>query len=103
MSQKRIKRRSREERRAIIADQESSGESVSAYCRRRQISEKSFYGWRKRLGVNAETEREEFIQITSTEASSKKVLNIKTPGGYHLEIPEGMDEAYVKSIMTVLR
>ena len=103
MSKKTIKRRSREEWRKIIIRQETSGVSIPEYCRQQKLSEKSFYGWRKRLGVNAEPKPEEFIQITSTEVGSGKVLNIKTPGGYQLEIPEGMDGSYVKSIVAVLR
>ena len=32
-----------------IAEQESSGQSIRAYCRERELKESAFYGWRGRL------------------------------------------------------
>ena len=44
---------SMEERRAewigLFADQQSSGLTVTAWCRERGIEKNTFYGWRKRL------------------------------------------------------
>src|SRR2546422_6929619 len=45
--------RSQEERRELwrqrIAEQESSGQSIRAYCGERGLKEPAFYGWRQRL------------------------------------------------------
>jgi putative transposase len=42
--------RKREEWRSLIEQQEASGESVTAFCRRHDISTKSFWHQRKALG-----------------------------------------------------
>ena len=34
-----------------------SGESIRAFCQRRGLSEASFYGWRRRLGVGSISKR----------------------------------------------
>lgn len=34
-----------------IAQQESSGQSIRAYCRDHKLSEHSFYQWRKQIGA----------------------------------------------------
>lgn len=33
----------------LIAEQEATGESVRAFCRRLEVGEKAFYWWRRRL------------------------------------------------------
>jgi hypothetical protein len=102
MEKKVTKYRSRDEWRKIIADQEAGGESIPAYCRQRQLSEKSFYYWRKRLICGADARPEAFVRLTSAEAGAARMLCIQTPGGYRLEVPQGTDGAYVQSILAAV-
>jgi len=46
-------RRSREEWREIIAQQQASGLTVAAFCRRVQLSPVSFFAWRRKLQARA--------------------------------------------------
>ena len=99
-----VMRRSREEWQKIIAEQEAVGESVPAYCRKHKLHIKSFYIWRKRLSSGSGRKPGGFIRIRTVEsAESAKVLNIQTPGGYRLEVPEGTDGRYVQTILAGLR
>ena len=59
-----------------------------------------FSWWRKRLGK--EPGSGGFIHVESAGGREANVLRIRTPGGYELEIPEGSDGEYVKTILTVL-
>ena len=86
----------------IISEQNTSGLSVSAYCRQKGINEKTFYNWRKKLGNPQESKPEGFIQIKATERVLGKMLSIQTPGGYRLEVESGVDKSYVQSILEIL-
>jgi len=86
----------------IISEQNTSGLSVSAYCRQKGMNEKTFYNWRKKLGNPKESKPEGFIQIKATESAPGKILSIQTPGGYQLEVESGVDKSYVQSILKVL-
>lgn len=33
----------------VVGEQEASGESIAMFCRQRELSQASFYAWRKRL------------------------------------------------------
>ncbi len=102
MSRKNTNSRSWEQWRKIIKQQESSGESVSKYCRQKNINEKTFYARRKRLGLKTQAEPQKFIEVKPMESGAVKSLSIQTPNGYRLEVPEGMDGAYVRGIVAVL-
>ena len=101
-TKKAILRLGRDKWHRIIAEQKASGSSVSAYCRQRQVNEKTFYTWRKKIGTPQESKPERFIQITAAESDLKKVLQIQTPKGYRLEVEAGTDQSYVQSILKIL-
>jgi hypothetical protein len=102
MSKRSTSRRGREEWREIIARQESGGSSVPKYCREQNINEKSFYAWRKRLGQSPGPKLKGFIEVSPAAVIRQKTLCIKTPEGYSVEVPQGADGSYVKTIITVL-
>ena len=102
MIKKNTKRRSEEEWQEIIAGQAASGQTIPEYCRDRNLCEKSFYGWRKRLHLNSNSKAAGFIQIRSEKESQKKDISIHTPGGYRLEVAPGTDEVHVKTVLQVL-
>jgi hypothetical protein len=86
----------------IISEQNTTGLSVSAYCRQHGINEKTFYNWRKKLNNSLEPKLKRFIQVKAAENGSGKVLRIHTPGGYRLEVESGTERNYVQSILEVL-
>ena len=93
---------SRDKWRELIAEQEASRSSVSAYCRERGINEKTFYNWRRKFGDPQESNPKRFIQIKAMENESRKVLRIQTPGGYRLELEPRTERGYVQSILEML-
>ena len=97
-----ILRQSRDKWPEIISEQNTSGLSVSAYCRQQGINEKTFYNWRKNLGSPQESKPEGFIWIKATENGLGEILRIQTPSGYRLEIASGTEKSYVQSILKVL-
>ena len=86
----------------MISEQKSSGLSVSTYCRKQGINEKTFYNWRKKLAGVQEPKPKRFIRIKSVVNAYKKVLRIETPGGYWLEVPPGTEKEHVQDILEAL-
>ncbi len=90
--------------RARIAEQELSGMSVGHFCHEQQITEHSFYAWRKRLRPPkpvrfALVERGAAPRETATEPTLELVL--KT--GERLRIGRGVDEAALRTVLAALR
>ena len=82
-----------------IAQQESSGQSIRAYCRGRGLQEHAFYGWRQRL------RKQPPVRFALVE--TKPVLESTAPielilaSGDRLRIPQ--DAATLKLVLAVLR
>jgi hypothetical protein len=90
--------------RARIAEQEHSGMSVGRFCQEQEITEQSFYTWRKRLRPPepvrfALVERGAAPRETATEPTLELVL--KT--GERLRIGRGVDEAVLRTVLAALR
>jgi transposase-like protein len=96
---KKIEQR-RELWRQRIAQQESSGQSIRAYCRGRGLAEHAFYGWRQKL-------REENPSVRFALVETQPVLESAVPielilaSGDRLRIPQ--DAATLKLVLGVLR
>lgn len=87
----------------IIAEQNDSELSVSAYCRQHGVNEKTFYNWRKRIGVLVEPKQERFIQIKTMENNmAAQVLRLQIPGGYQLDVGPGVKKSQVQSVLEAL-
>jgi hypothetical protein len=86
----------------MISEQEASGLSVSAYCRKQGINEKTFYNWRKKLVGVQNAKPKKFIRIKSVANACGNVLRIETPGGYRLEVPPGIEKEQVQNILEAL-
>jgi transposase len=102
MMEKKISRRSVNEWRKIVEGYAKSGMKVMAYCARHGISDKSYYYWKRRFGQEPASEKNDFIKISGSSETDKGVLRIKTPGGFQVEVPEGMDSIFVKDIIAGL-
>jgi hypothetical protein len=93
-----------EQWRERIAEQERSGLSVKQFCKERELTECSFYAWRKRLRGQgpvrfALVERGALRQDSATEASLELVLAT----GERLRIGAGVDPATLRTVLEVLR
>ena len=87
-----------------IAGQERSGLSVKQFCEQQQITEQSFYYWRKRL-----REREPVrFALVETKAvrpppPADPVLELVLATGERLRIGPGVDPATLRSVLEAVR
>ena len=89
--------------RKIIGHQEASGQSISGYCREREVSEHSFYMWRKALGQESQPVR--FALVETTQPGSQHnpaALEVELGSGYILRIGPGVDAATLRMVVGVL-
>jgi transposase-like protein len=83
-----------------VAQQETSGQSVSAFCREQSLSEATFYAWRRRLRSQNTPVR---FALVETKPGETTVLPIELllASGERLRIPH--DAATLKLVLAVLR
>ena len=88
--------------RKVVSEQERSGLSVGPFCRQRQVSEPSFYYWRKRL---AENHQVRFALVERDESSSSRPAGVELvlASGERLQIPAKVDAATLRTVLDVLR
>jgi len=58
----------------ILRGFEASGLTIKEYCRQRQVSEQTFYKWRKRFGTMEVEEIRHFKQLQQENVRLKKLL-----------------------------
>jgi hypothetical protein len=90
----------REQWRQRIAEQESSGQSIRAYCGERGLKESAFYGWRGRLRKQNTPVRFALVE-TKPAVETAASLELLLAGGDRLRIPA--DAAALKLVLAVLR
>lgn len=87
-----------------IAAQQRSGKSVKQFCKEQDLTEYSFYAWRKRLQESgpvrfALVERSARRQERTTEA----LLELVLASGERLRIGAGVDIQTLRTVVDVLR
>jgi transposase-like protein len=90
----------REEWRQRVGEQESSGQSILAFCRERGLNEQVFYGWRRRLRKQDAPVRFALVERKSA-AETAPPIELMLPSGDRLRIPN--DAATLKMVLAVLR
>ncbi len=83
-----------------IAQQETSGQSIRAYCRGRGLPEHAFYGWRQRLRKQSAPVRFALVDTKRTQEQAPPIELILA-SGERLRIPH--DAATLKLVLAVLR
>ena len=83
-----------------IAQQESSGQSIRAYCRGRGLPEHAFYGWRQRLRKQSAPVKFALVETKPAEATALPI-ELMLASGDRLRIPH--DAATLKLVLAVLR
>ena len=89
----------REEWRQRVGQQESSGQSIRAFCRERGLKEHAFYGWRQRLRKQNTPVRFALVETKSPETVPP--IELMLASGERLRIPR--DAATLKLVLAVLR
>ena len=90
--------------RARIAEQERSGMSVGRFCQEQQITEQSFYAWRKRLRP-PESVRFALVErgAAPIAIAAEPILELVLKSGERLRIGHGVDEAALRTVLAALR
>jgi transposase-like protein len=88
--------------RDVIQQQAASGQSVSAFCAERGLTEQSLYSWRKRLSEQSPIS---FALVTTgrSDPSPSAPLELELDSGRRLRIPCGVDAATLRTVLAVLR
>jgi transposase-like protein len=91
--------------RETLAAFENSGQSVRAFCAGRQVSEASFYGWRRTL-----QERDRLRPparpvptFVPLRVVAEAVVEVVLPGGLVVRVPNGAEVAAVATLVAALR
>jgi hypothetical protein len=84
-----------------ITQQESSGQSIRAYCRGRGLPEHAFYGWRQRLRKQSAPVKFALVETKPSEAAAGPPIELMLASGERLRIPH--DAAVLRLVLAVLR
>lgn len=85
----------------ILQQQEVSGLSIAAFCRRKDVSPPSFYSWRRRLRAEAPPT---FVELKA-EALQSTALELVLPGGWfrgRVLVHRGFDHQALRELLAAL-
>jgi hypothetical protein len=87
----------------LISGQQSSGLSVTRFCRRHGVSTPSFYAWRKRLAaVGVERFVEVHVAQADGRATEPSVIEVCLGGGRRVVVRPGFDATTLRQVITLL-
>jgi transposase-like protein len=89
-----------------IAEQEAGGQTVRTFCREHELSEHSYYWWRRQLSIGGEKAIRFALVETARPggeilASRREHLDLVLHSGERLQIPA--DAATLRLVLSVLR
>jgi len=83
----------------LIAEQESGGQTIRAFCEERGIGEPCFYYWRKRLGKTESPVQFALLKTVASAASLELIL----ASGERLRIGNGVDALTLRLVLDAVR
>lgn len=86
----------------LIAEQQTSGQPVRAFCREHGITEPSFYYWRKRLREKG-TVRFALLQTKAATADARPTIELVLRTGERLRIGNGVEVATLRLVLEAVR
>lgn len=88
-----------------LADWRKSGLSVRAFCQSRQLSDASFFGWRRTLRERDEAKPtgRPVPKLVPVRVVAEAVLEIGLPWGLVVRVPAGADADAVATLVAALR
>jgi putative transposase len=86
----------------LIQQQQQSGLSVTAFCRKHSFSDQTFYNWRKRL-AGSEPVRFALVATDATAAAEQLPIELILASGDRLRIAPGTDAASLRTVLNALR
>lgn len=101
--------------RGLVEEQRRSGLSIRKFCQQRQISEPSFYAWRKKLqgrrtgNDEHDDPKQRLIPVVVTNPARDEnncrsnPLEIATPGGFTLRFDQHAEPENIAQLLMVIR
>jgi hypothetical protein len=86
----------------LIRQHEQSGAGVKVFCRDRNVSEPSFYSWRKRL-AKSQPVRFALVETSGSAGKYHAPVELILASGDRLRIAPGADAATLRTVLSVLR
>ncbi|MCX5659749.1 MAG: transposase [Planctomycetota bacterium] len=92
----------------IIEEQRASGLSIAEFCRRRNISPPSFFGWRRRLIAACDAEIPAFVEVKvgqpgpHRQAAEATPLELVVPNGLRVLVRPGFDRQTLRDLVAAL-
>jgi hypothetical protein len=86
----------------LIRQHEQSGAGVKVFCRDRNVSEPSFYSWRKRL-AKSQPVRFALVETSGSAGKDHAPVELILTSGDRLRIASGVDAATLRTVLSVLR
>ena len=93
--------------RGLVSEQSQSGQTVSAFCRDRGLSDSLFYDWKKRI---REIEAAKFVEVKVKESGEQRkpaperspAIEIRLSKGRGLLVEPGFDASHLRALLAVL-
>ncbi len=85
--------------RRVVAQQQASGLSIAAFCRRAKVPPASFYFWRRKLRG---TVRFAEVQIAPEPAGETREIELRLPGQRCVVIRAGFDRQTLLDLLAAL-
>ena len=82
----------------LIAEQETSGQTIRAFCKEHVVADHTFYYWRKRLQPS---EAVQFAELKTVARAAP--LELILSSGEQLRICNGVDAATLRLVLDVVR
>jgi transposase-like protein len=86
----------------LIQQQQQSGLSVTAFCRKHSFSDQTFYNWRKRL-AGSEPVRFALVAAGANAAAEQLPIELLLVSGDRLRIAPGADATTLRTVLNALR
>lgn len=90
----------------VIREQESSGLSISAFCRKRGVSEASFFSWRRRLTPRDRNDTAgKFVplKLDAQAMATRPGCEVVLPDGCRIIVPIQCDANWLREILEALQ
>src|SRR5215469_7892581 len=102
MTQRQRRKKAWKKWRGLVSEQARSGQSVSAFCRGRNLHPPHFFWWRKRLREDTTTE---FVEVQVKETASgpgDSRVEVRLQNGRSLLIGRGFDAEHVRAVLQLV-
>lgn len=87
---------------ARLQERVASGQTVRTWCSHNDVTEASYYYWRKRLATGPATATQ-LIALPFTGGYGEPVLEVETPDGYLIRLRGEAQLGWLVAVVTALR